>query len=447
LLANTIAIPICDEFRPTIVSYGVLNWRFSKMTFGGAVARLAKFHWVGPMLRAATRVYLQFGPPVLHIDEPKSGVIDKHANIIRGWFICRSSKEDTALQLARKSLTWNEVERSDAKQLFACARGFTAIADVEAIADEKANLELIVKGSVVASKPLRLVGGNAASFSAWSRKRAEKRSWLKAHVACPNCRGSTLDFRDTTIRCRSCGESFTDDGKVLNFLPEEFKREFNIADWNDISAHGYDEVAIDLIESVRHIGGKVLDCGSGLRSEVDETVICLEVDAFPNVDVLGVNQKLPFQNSVFDAVLSLNVLEHVTDPFACASELIRVLKPGGMLYCCIPFMQPEHGYPDHYFNATRSGLRQLFGGRLELLRHFVPRSGEPVWSLHWFLSWYVEELPASERAEFLNMRVEDLLAKRPSESLDKTWVTHLSENGKWRLASSTAAVFRKSASG
>jgi SAM-dependent methyltransferase len=163
----------------------------------------------------------------------------------------------------------------------------------------------------------------------------------------------------------------------------------------------------------------------------------------PTVDVLAVNQRLPFQDAVFDAVLSLNVLEHVTDPFACAAELARVLKPGGLLYCCIPFLQPEHGYPHHYFNATRSGLAQLFTDRLDAVRTFVPRSGEPIWTLNWFLSSYLSELPEPERRRFLKMRVRDLVHARPQALLTRNWVAALSEAGKWELASTTAAVFRK----
>jgi SAM-dependent methyltransferase len=187
----------------------------------------------------------------------------------------------------------------------------------------------------------------------------------------------------------------------------------------------------------------VLDCGSGLRSEPHPAVVCLEVAAFPNVDVLGVNQSLPFQDSCFDAVLSLNVLEHVNDPFGCAAEIARVLKPGGSLYCCIPFLQPEHGYPEHYFNSTRSGMRRLFSPSLDLARQFVPRSGEPVFSLHWFLSSYSLALPPQERRSFLEMRVADLIAQPPEQVLDHPWVKNLSEKGKWTLASTTAAIWRK----
>lgn len=422
------------------------------MKIGRLLARIAQPGWVKPILRTATPVGLQFWPFILHIDEPHTGVVEKSVDTIQGWFLAPLRTGEISLRLAGVRLTSVEVERGDAKQIFGhYVRGFRAIADIDAVAmkssviADSVGLELVVNGTLVASRPLRLLNCDAASARASARKRAQKREWLKAKLACPRCESDTrsLEFMDQKIRCGSCGSSFNDDGKMFNFLPEEFKRDFNIDDWENISAHPYDDVAIEIIEEVRRKGGKVLDCGSGLRSEVDETVVYLEIASFPNVDILGVNQRLPIRDAVFDAILSLNVLEHVTDPFACAVELIRVLKPGGTLYCCIPFLQPEHGYPNHYFNATRSGLRQLFARRLDLVRHFVPASGEPIWALHWFLSWYLRELPAPDRAEFLNMRVEDLLASRPLESLQKPWVAHLSENGKYRLASSTAAIFRK----
>lgn len=423
------------------------------MTPGELWARFANIDSLKPICRNATPILLRFRPFVVHIDVPENGALENSASVVQGWFLAPMHVREFCLQLAGIPLRLVEVERKDAQRVFGLyAHGFRAIVDMDAVAIASAghagtaNLELVFNGRVVASKPLRLLNCDAKAAKASARKRAEKREWLKSRLACPACdsRRCRLEFLDLEIRC-VCGASFEQSRALFNFLPERFKREFNISDWEDISAHAYDDVAKEVIEEARTKGGKVLDCGSGLRAEVDETVICLEVEAFPNVDVLGVNQKLPFQDAIFDAVLSLNVLEHVTDPFACADELVRVLKPGGTLYCCIPFLQPEHGYPDHYFNATRSGLRRIFARHLEMLRHFVPGSGQPVWTLHWFLSWYLRELPPAQRAEFLNLRVQDIIANPAQALLQKPWVTHLSDRGKWTLASSTAALFTKPA--
>lgn len=47
--------------------------------------------------------------------------------------------------------------------------------------------------------------------------------------------------------------------------------------------------------------------------------------------------KLTFQDGTFDAVLSLDVLEHVPDYAQAFREFLRVLKPGGTLVATFPF--------------------------------------------------------------------------------------------------------------
>jgi ubiquinone/menaquinone biosynthesis C-methylase UbiE len=56
--------------------------------------------------------------------------------------------------------------------------------------------------------------------------------------------------------------------------------------------------------------------------------------------VFGVADNMPFKDQSFVAVLCLNVLEHVSNPFAVAEEIIRVLKENGELYCVVPFLRP-----------------------------------------------------------------------------------------------------------
>jgi len=45
---------------------------------------------------------------------------------------------------------------------------------------------------------------------------------------------------------------------------------------------------------------------------------------------IGVGEALPYSDGVFDAVVCVDVLEHVTDLQAVLDEVSRVLKPGGM---------------------------------------------------------------------------------------------------------------------
>ena len=47
--------------------------------------------------------------------------------------------------------------------------------------------------------------------------------------------------------------------------------------------------------------------------------------------VYGYSEKMPFENSFFDAIISVNAMDHVDDFYLTANEIKRVLKPGGML--------------------------------------------------------------------------------------------------------------------
>ena len=48
--------------------------------------------------------------------------------------------------------------------------------------------------------------------------------------------------------------------------------------------------------------------------------------------VLGSGMALPFRNDSFDVCYSSNVLEHVADPWRMAEEMLRVTRPGGVVY-------------------------------------------------------------------------------------------------------------------
>jgi SAM-dependent methyltransferase len=158
--------------------------------------------------------------------------------------------------------------------------------------------------------------------------------------------------------------------------------------------------------------------------------------------VLGVGEELPFQDNVFDAAVTLNVLEHVKDPFKCARELARVLKPGGTLYAAVPFLQHYHGYPHHYYNMTHQGLANLFAGLLEVKEQRVLASGYPIWTLCWFLQIYCEGLPPAEREKFKQMKVEDFLGD-PLALLERDFVAKLAQEANFKIASTTMLLATK----
>ena len=53
--------------------------------------------------------------------------------------------------------------------------------------------------------------------------------------------------------------------------------------------------------------------------------------------IAAVGEQLPFSDQSFDIVLCDNVVDHTESPQRIASELVRILKPGGLLYFTVNF--------------------------------------------------------------------------------------------------------------
>jgi SAM-dependent methyltransferase len=73
----------------------------------------------------------------------------------------------------------------------------------------------------------------------------------------------------------------------------------------------------------------------------------------------SLEQPLPVRSNAFDGAVAFNVFEHIYDGRQLASEIHRVLKPGGVLYCSVPFLVPIHADPHDYFRYSGAALRQL----------------------------------------------------------------------------------------
>lgn len=95
---------------------------------------------------------------------------------------------------------------------------------------------------------------------------------------------------------------------------------------------------------------KVLDCGCGIGTISRELknrgydVVSVDLSKTSqrlakeknDIDViLASNMNLPFKNASFDVVISVRVVHHTPDPRKSVKELVRVLKPGGILYLLI----------------------------------------------------------------------------------------------------------------
>ena len=114
---------------------------------------------------------------------------------------------------------------------------------------------------------------------------------------------------------------------------------------------------------VEHLGPEavILNLGSG-RTSYGLRVVNLDIGPFPNVDVVAMGERLPVGDASLDAVITQGVLEHVPDLPATLGEIDRVLRPGGLVYHEIPFIQGFHGSPTDYRRFTLTGIGELAPG-------------------------------------------------------------------------------------
>lgn len=236
---------------------------------------------------------------------------------------------------------------------------------------------------------------------------------------------------------------FTETPGCFNFLDTALAEKHGVFETENVSQHSYDPHALRIINQFPE--GLILDCGAGKRAEYLPNVVNFEIVPYDTTDVVGVAEELPFADASFDGVVCLNVLEHVKNPFQAAKEISRVLKPGAQLYCVVPFLQLRHGFPNHYYNMTAEGLKNLFDPYLKIDSQEVIASGLPIWSLWLLIMHWAAGLPEPTKSEFLNLKLSDLM-HHPVAIMNQDFVTKLSADKNFELASTTALFATKPAS-
>ena len=107
-------------------------------------------------------------------------------------------------------------------------------------------------------------------------------------------------------------------------------------------------------------GSQVLDLGGNKFRKrgqfdierYDLRVVYANLSTAKRPDVQAEAAYVPFRDGCFDAVICSELLEHVPDPPAVLREAYRVLREGGTLLICVPFLHRIHGDPYDYGRYT-----------------------------------------------------------------------------------------------
>jgi len=383
-------------------------------------------------------------PYLSHVDSPRWQDPPTHSVLVQGWVaVPRAAAWEGPFVDVGELRPIELVQRAEVEAGFGDDWHVTGYQTIVPITPETANgrWSLVLRVDGREYREALDVDPSAAALDEFTDIKRKKLERLEGILRCPrpvdgrtgadDCRGELRLVDGATLECTRCGARYSHDAQNYDFLPDDLAASSGIVHTDNISSWGHDPIAMQIIED--HADGLVLDAGSGFKSTVYENVVNLEIVGYPSTDVLGVGEHLPFADGSFDAALSLNVLEHVRDPFRCANELTRIVRPGGKLYAGAPFLQPYHGYPHHYYNMTASGLENLFSGAFEIEQLGVPDEALPIWALSWFLNSYVAGLPVEAAERFRKLTVEELRAPA-YEFLDRDFVTELRASTNIELA-------------
>jgi ubiquinone/menaquinone biosynthesis C-methylase UbiE len=119
------------------------------------------------------------------------------------------------------------------------------------------------------------------------------------------------------------------------------------------------------------------------NAEISQGLMDVASSLRPNLKQvkLATYSKLPFPDRSFHRILSLETLEHVSDPAAFLNELYRVAKPGAILVMSCPpatsevpyraytFLFGGHGEGPHKFPPSRKVKQWLAATGWELIHH------------------------------------------------------------------------------
>jgi SAM-dependent methyltransferase len=188
---------------------------------------------------------------------------------------------------------------------------------------------------------------------------------------------------------------------------------FSIDQYSSESANGdFDPFIQTILDNPTKL---YMDLGCGLRKTVYDN--CLYVDVYPSVAadlIVEPSCIYPIADNSLDGVGCFAVLEHTRKPWLVAQEIFRMLKPGGRIWVDWPFLQPVHGFPSHYYNSTREGLKAIFediGFSVESC--FTMGFQGPDHTVNWVLSGLLGRLSEERRERVLGMPVRELLQHRP----------------------------------
>lgn len=129
-----------------------------------------------------------------------------------------------------------------------------------------------------------------------------------------------------------------------------------------------------------------------------------------NLDIISDIAAIPEPDASFDAIMCVEVFEHLTEPIKAIQEFARLLKPGGHLILTAPFCSLTHFSPYHFYTGFNRYFYEthLPANGFEIIDlqengNFFEYLAQEVGRISWMAERYAKGRP--NFLEFLAMRL------------------------------------------
>ena len=126
--------------------------------------------------------------------------------------------------------------------------------------------------------------------------------------------------------------------------------------------------------SVLDVGGRIQPYRSLIAPD-PMRYVAVDVRLSPLVDLIVNAERLPIASERFDLVVCTQMLEYAADPVQVASEIHRVLKPGGVLLLSVPSLSIRDADDDRW-RFWPAGIRKVLLSFPEV--EIVPEGGSII---------------------------------------------------------------------
>jgi len=109
----------------------------------------------------------------------------------------------------------------------------------------------------------------------------------------------------------------------------------------------------------------------------------LDMSAGPNVDIVSLGDKTPFEDNSIDIITSSSNFEHDDCFWMTFLEMCRIVKPGGLIYINAPSTGPYHMFPGdcwRFYADSWKGLAKWAnknGHNIQLVESYIDK--ETFW--------------------------------------------------------------------